>query len=81
MNRIASDEATLVSEINNMIDVEYVIIARGGKKPVSILIDEFCEEQVFPHLLPKDKFDFNAAVNIPISTSRKIIFCLCQVWV
>ena len=26
------------------------------KNPVSILSDEFCEEQALPHLLPKGKF-------------------------
>ena len=50
-----------MSEIPNITDQENVIIAPGqGKTPVSILSDEFCEEQAFPHLLPEGIFGFNA---------------------
>ena len=38
-----------------------------GKKTVSILNDEFCEEQAFPYLLPKGKFGYKAPRDIPIS--------------
>ena len=31
-----------------------------GKNPVSILSDEFCEEQAFPYLLSKGKFGYKA---------------------
>ena len=37
------------------------------KKPVSILHDEFCEEQAFPYLLPKSKFGNKASRDIRIS--------------
>ena len=52
-----------------------------GKKPVSIY-DEFCEEQAFPYLLPKDKFDYKAPRYIPISpvwyfNQRLLNFNLC----
>ena len=49
MHRSASDETTLVSEIPNIISEKHVITVPGqGKNPVSILSDEFCEEQAFP---------------------------------
>ena len=42
MHRTASHETTLVSEIPNIINEGDVIIAPGqGKKPVSILNDEY----------------------------------------
>ena len=54
MQRTGSNEAALVSEIPSIINDKNVIIAPGQeKKPVSILNDEFCEEQAFPYLLPK----------------------------
>ena len=47
MDRIASNETTLVCEIPNIINDENVIVALGqGKTPVSILSDKFCEEQL-----------------------------------
>ena len=48
-------------------DKEKVIIVPGkGKTSYSILSDEFGEEQVFPHLLPKGKFGCNASRDIQI---------------
>ena len=71
MHRTASNEATLVSEIPNIINEENVIISPGqGKKTVSILSDEFSEEQTFPHLLSKGKFGYNSPRNIPISPAQ-----------
>ena len=67
MYRTASDETTLVSEIPNIINEENVTIAPvQGKIPVSILRDEFCEEQEFLHLLPKGKFGYNVALRYSI---------------
>ena len=44
-----SHEAVLVSEITSIINDENIIIAlEQGKKPVSILNDEFFDEQAFP---------------------------------
>ena len=41
-------------EIPNITNKEDAIITPGKEEtPVSILSDEFCEEQAFPHLLPK----------------------------
>ena len=45
MNRTGSNKKALVSEIPSMINDENVIISQGeGKKTVSILNDEFCED-------------------------------------
>ena len=61
MHRTGSNEASLVSKIPSMINDENVIIAPAqGKKPVSILNDEFCEDQAFPYLLPTGKFGYKA---------------------
>ena len=71
MYRTASNETTLVSEIPNIINEGNVIIAPGqGKITVSILRDEFCEKQAFPHLLPKGKFGYNVPRDIPLSPAR-----------
>ena len=71
MYRAASNETTLVSEIPNIINEENVVIAPGpGKNPVSILRDEFCEEQAFAHLFPKGRFGYNVTRDIPISPAQ-----------
>ena len=71
MHRTGSNETALVSEFPSIINDENVIIAPGqGKKPVSILTEEFCEEQAFPYLLPKGKFGYKAPRDIPISPVR-----------
>ena len=71
MHRTGSNETALVSEIPSIIKDEKVIIAPvQGKKPVSILNDEFCEEQAFPYLLPKGKFGSKAPRDIPISPAQ-----------
>ena len=50
MHGTGSHEAALVSEITSIINDENFIIAlEQGKKPVSILNDEFCEEEAFPY--------------------------------
>ena len=67
----ASNETTLASDIPNIVNNENIIIAPSqGKTPVSVLSDEFCEEQTFPYLLPTGKFGYNAPRDIPISPAR-----------
>ena len=57
IHRTASKETTLVSAIPNIVSNQNNIIAPGqGKTPISVLSDEFCEEQAFPYLLPTGKF-------------------------
>ena len=59
MHRTASNKTALVSETLYIDNNENVVIASGqGEKPVSILSDEFCEEQALPYLLPKGKFGY-----------------------
>ena len=68
MHRTGSNETALASKILSIINDENVIIAPAqGKKSVSILNDKFCEEQVFPYLLLKGKFDYKTPRDIPIS--------------
>ena len=70
-HRTGSNETALVSEIPNITNDENVIIApRQGKDPVSILSDEFCEEQAFLYLLAKRKFGYKAPRDILISPAR-----------
>ena len=71
MHRTATNETTPISEIPNIINEENVIIAPGqGKSPDSILGDEFCEEQAFTYLVPKGKFGYSVARDIPVSLDR-----------
>ena len=68
MHRTGSSETDLVSEIPSIINDKNVIITlEQGKKPVSILSYEFCEEQAFPYLLPMGKFGYKAPQYISIS--------------
>ena len=61
MHRTGSNETAVVSEIPCLINDENVIIAPGqGKIPMSVLNDEYCEEQSFPYLLPKGKVGYKA---------------------
>ena len=76
MHRTGSNETALVSEIPYIINDENVIMTprqkkkKKKKKTVSILSDEFCEEQAFPYLLPKGKFGYKVPRDIPISPAR-----------
>ena len=50
------------------IDDDTVTVAPGeGKKPISIYLDEKCEEMAFPHLFPTGKFGYNYEREIKIS--------------
>lgn len=60
-----------MSEIHNIINKESVIVAPGQEKaPFPILSDGFCEEQTFPHLLPKNKFPYKVPRNTPLNPAR-----------
>ena len=70
MDRTAANETILTSEIPNIINEENLIIAPGqGKRPVSILGDEFCEEQTFPYFIFNGKFGYSVPRDIPISSA------------
>ena len=52
--RVGSTETMLISTIPYSIEEENVIIAPGeNKKPLSMLMDQYCEEFAFPYLLPR----------------------------
>ena len=71
IHRTASNETNLVSAVPYIINDENVIIAAvQEKKTVSILSDEFCEEQAFLYLLPKGKCGYKAPLGIRISPTR-----------
>ena len=68
MHKTGWNETALISEIPSNFNNEIAIIALGlGKKPVSVLSIEFCEEQAFPYLLPKGKFGDKSLWDIPVS--------------
>ena len=47
-----------------------LLLHQGKEKPVSILSDEFSEEEVFLYLLPRGKFGYNLSRDIPINPAR-----------
>ena len=58
--RVGSTETMLISTILYSIAEENVIIAPGeNKKPLSMLMDQYCEEFAFPYLLPRGRFGYN----------------------
>ena len=65
-----ANETTLMSNMpeNAEIDNEVLILAPGeGKQPVSVIIDQFCEELAHPHLFPKGKFGYKVERNVSLS--------------
>ena len=50
--------------------IKMLLLPRARKKTVSILTNEFCEEQTFSSLLPKGKLGYNVPRDIPISPAR-----------
>ena len=56
LHRFNSQETMFIP---NMMTTEEISIAPGeGKKPTSILNDKYCEELVFPCLLPEGKLGY-----------------------
>ena len=55
-----SAEKTITTEIPTLDELEEgIVIAPGeGKKPLSILHDDYCEEMAHPHLFPTGKFGY-----------------------
>ena len=59
-HRIGAGETVLISQIPHQQENENLVIAPGeGKTPVSMLMDNNCEELTFPHLLPTGKFGYS----------------------
>ena len=60
----ASESCALPNTLSN----EYIEIAPGeGKKPENIMLDKFCEELAFPHLLPKGEFGYQVERDVKLS--------------
>ena len=70
MHIIATNETILVYEIPSITNEKNVTSPGQRKKPVSFLRNGLCQEQAFPHLDPKGKFDYNAPRDNPISPGR-----------
>ena len=69
--RIGSNESVLIPNNLCQIDQENITIARGkGKKPISILTDEHCEELSYPYLFPTGKFGCKAKRGVALSATK-----------
>ena len=65
MFRIGATETMLVS---NIPQVEDIVIAPGeGMQPMSLLMDEKCEELAHPHLFPTGKYGYRVEREIKLS--------------
>ena len=61
----------LISTIPYSVEEENVIIAPGeNKKPLSMLMDQYCEEFAFPYLLPRGRFGYNVERDTHLSASK-----------
>ena len=71
MHRPPLIKTTFISKIPNMNNKENSTVALGqGIIPVSILSDQFWEEQELLYLLPEGNFLFNACWDITISYTQ-----------
>ena len=63
--RLGATETMLV---NNVPQVEDIVIAPGeGMQPMSLLVDEKCEELSHPHLFPAGKFGYKVQRDVKLS--------------
>ena len=68
LHRVAANQATLISEIPNIIDKDNVTNAPGqSKTPPSVLRDDYCEELAFPCLFPTRKYGHKVKWKVPLS--------------
>ena len=64
-DRLRAVETMLLS---NIPETEYLIIAPGeGRQPMSILLDEKCEELAHPFLFPTGKFGYTVERDVKLS--------------
>ena len=69
--RVGSTETMLISTIPYSIEEENFIIAPGeNKKPLSMLMDQYCEEFAFPYLLPRGCFGYNVERDTHLNASK-----------
>ena len=70
-NRVGANETALISTIPNNFENESLNIAPcEGKKPISIIYDEFCEEMAHPYLLPTGQFGYKADRQVKLSPNK-----------
>ena len=67
-----STETIVSSEIPSNTDIDEVLtIAPGeGKRPISVLADEYCEEMAHPHLFPYGRYGYKVERDIPLTPSK-----------
>ena len=67
-----SAETTITTEIPTLDELEegIVIAPREGKKTLSILHDDYCEEIAHPHLFPTGKFGYKVKRKFHLTTSK-----------
>ena len=63
---------TITTEIPKLDELEegIVIAPREGKKPISILHDDYCEEMPHPHLFPTGKFGYKVKRKFHLTPSK-----------
>ena len=67
-HRVPATETALISTIPSQLDEENLVIAPGeGKRPLSLLTDDHCEELAHPCLLPTGKFGYKVQRDIDLS--------------
>ena len=70
--RTAATETVLISKVPvQIVDNENITIAPcQGKKPMSILSDNYCEELSHPYLFPTGKFGYKVERDVKLSPSK-----------
>ena len=67
MHRAAANETVLISNDLEADKTTFTLAPGQGKKTVSVLNDEYCEELGHPHLFPTGKFGYKVQRNVPLS--------------
>ena len=69
--RVSSAKTILKSTIPFSVEEENVVTATGeNKKPLSVLMDQYCKECAFPYLLPRGHFGYNVERDTHLSASK-----------
>ena len=70
--RTSSNETTVISEILTAAEVQkaFIVAPSEGKKPVSVLSDNFCEKLAHPHLFPTGKHGYKVERNIELTPNK-----------
>ena len=70
--RTSSNETTVISEILTAAEVQeaFIVAPNEGKKPLSVLSDNFCEELAHPHLFPTGKHGYKVERDIELTPNK-----------